>query len=102
MHHFLLKPLTHDPSQQPAIVTGHHDERCLVAVVLTAVDGCQETAVTTTTTTTVLWPFFQDHPCEPVSEENFSTFWCYGRLREADTQTIRLEEHGSAMLFGNF
>jgi len=24
-----------------------------------------------TTTTTVLWPFFQDHPGEPVPEENF-------------------------------
>jgi len=41
-------------------------------------------------TTTVLWPFFQDHPGEPVPEENFWTLWCKGRLTEADTPTIRL------------
>jgi len=32
-----------------------------------------------TTTTTVLWPFFQDHPGEPVPEENFWTLWCKGK-----------------------
>jgi len=36
-------------------------------------------------TTTILWPFFRDHPGEPVPEENFWTLWCKGRLREADT-----------------
>jgi len=41
-------------------------------------------------TTTVLWPFFRDHPGEPVPEENFWTLWCKGRLTEADTLTIRL------------
>ena len=41
-------------------------------------------------TTTVLWPFFWDHPGEPVPEENFWTLWCKGRLTEADTPTIRL------------
>jgi len=41
-------------------------------------------------TTTVLWPFFRDHPGEPVPEENFWTWWCKGRLTEADTLTIRL------------
>jgi len=41
-------------------------------------------------TTTVLWPFFQDHPDEPVPEENFWSLWCKGRLTEADTPTIRL------------
>jgi len=45
---------------------------------------------TTTTTTTVLWPFFRDHPGEPVQEENFWTLWCKGRLTEADTMTIQL------------
>jgi len=40
--------------------------------------------------TTVLWPFFQDHPDEPVPEENFWTLWCKGRFTEADTLTIRL------------
>jgi len=35
--------------------------------------------------TTVLRPFFQDHPSEPVSEENVWTLWCKGRLTEADT-----------------
>ena len=43
-----------------------------------------------TTTTTVLRPFFRDHPCEPVPEENFWTLWCKERLTEADTLTIRL------------
>jgi len=42
------------------------------------------------TTTTVLRPFFQDHPGEPVPEENFWTLWCKGSLTEADTPTIRL------------
>jgi len=36
-----------------------------------------------TTTTTVLWPFFWDHPGEPVPEENF-------RHTKADTPTIWL------------
>jgi len=36
-------------------------------------------------TTTVLRPFFRDHPGEPVPEENFWTFWCKGRLTQADT-----------------
>jgi len=40
--------------------------------------------------TTVLWPFFRDHPGEPVPEENFWTLQCKGRLTEADTPTIRL------------
>jgi len=43
-----------------------------------------------TTTTTVLRPFFQDHPGEPVPKENFWTLWCKGRLTKADTPTIRL------------
>jgi len=30
-------------------------------------------------TTTILWPFFQDHPGEPVPDENFWTLWCKGR-----------------------
>jgi len=42
------------------------------------------------TTTTVLRPFFRGHLGEPVPEENFWTFWCKGRLTEADTLTIRL------------
>ena len=41
-------------------------------------------------TTAVLWPFFRDHPGEPVPEGNFWTLWCKGRLTEADTPTIRL------------
>jgi len=44
----------------------------------------------TTTTTTVLWPFFRDHPGEPVPKENFWTLWGKGRLTEADTPTIRM------------
>jgi len=43
-----------------------------------------------TTTTIVSRPFFRDHPGEPVPEENFWTSWCKGRLKEADTPTIRL------------
>jgi len=40
--------------------------------------------------TTILPPFFQDHPDEPVPEKNIWTLWCKGRLTEADTPTIRL------------
>jgi len=46
-----------------------------------------------TTTTPQLfygWPFFRDHPGEPVPEENCWTLWCKGRLTEADTPTIQL------------
>ena len=35
--------------------------------------------LTQTTTTTVLWPFFRDHPGEPVPDENFWTLWCNGK-----------------------
>jgi len=45
---------------------------------------------TETTTTTVLWPFFRDHPGEPVQEKTFWTLWCKERLTEADAPTIRL------------
>jgi len=41
-------------------------------------------------TTTILWPFFRDHPSEMVTEENFWTLWCKGRLTEADIPTIHL------------
>jgi len=40
--------------------------------------------------TAILRSFFWDHPDEPVSEGNFWTSWCKGRLTEADTQTVRL------------
>jgi len=40
--------------------------------------------------TTVLRPFFQDHPFEPVPEDNFWTLWCNGRLTEADTLIMRM------------
>jgi len=33
---------------------------------------------------------FPGPPGEPVPEEHFWTLWCKGRLREADTPTIRL------------
>jgi len=33
---------------------------------------------------------FPDHPGEPVTEENFCTLWCKGRVTEADTLTIQL------------
>jgi len=48
-------------------------------------------------TTTVLWPFFQDHPGEPVPEENFWTVWCKRRSTEADTLTIRLRTTPSGL-----
>ena len=51
---------------------------------------CCELTTTMIMTTTILRPFFRDHPGEPVPEENFWTLWCNGRLREADTPTIRL------------
>jgi len=44
----------------------------------------------THTHTTVLQPFFPDNPGEPVSEEDFWTLRCKGRLTEANTLTIRL------------
>jgi len=49
------------------------------------------------TTTTILWPFFRDHPGEPVPEENFWTLRCKRRLTEADTQTIRLGDTPSGI-----
>jgi len=42
-------------------------------------------------TTTVLRPFFQDHPGEPVPEENFWILWCKGRLTEADKLPVHPE-----------
>jgi len=48
-------------------------------------------------TTTVLRPFFQDHPGEPVPEENFWTLWCKGRLTEANTAIIRLDATPSGL-----
>jgi len=43
----------------------------------------------THTHTTILRPFFQEHPGEPVPEENFWTLWCKGKLTEADTPSHR-------------
>jgi len=40
---------------------------------------------------------FQDHPGEPVPEENFWSLWCKGRLTEADTLTIRLDATPSGL-----
>ena len=54
-------------------------------------------ALHTDTHTTVLRPFFRDHPCEPVPEENFWTSWCKGRLTEADTLIIRLGANPSRL-----
>jgi len=43
------------------------------------------------TQTTVLWPFFQDYPGEPVPEENhLLDFMVQGEISEANTPTIRL------------
>jgi len=39
-------------------------------------------------TTTILQPFFQDHPGEPVPEEYFWTLRCKRRLTEAYILTI--------------
>ena len=71
-------------------------------------DGCQETAVTTPPPLvhhnhfTALFP---GPPGEPVPEENFWTMswtlWCKGRLREADTQTIRLGATPSGLTSAN-
>ena len=52
-------------------------------------------------TTIILRPFSQDHPDEPVLEENFWTLWCKGRLTEADTQTIRLGATPSGLTSAN-
>jgi len=45
------------------------------------------------TTTTILWPFFRDHPGEPVPEENLWTLWCKERLTEADTHDYPAWRH---------
>ena len=39
----------------------------------------------------------QDHPGEPVPEENFWTLWCKGRSTEADTPTIQLGDTPSGL-----
>jgi len=44
----------------------------------------------TTTTTTVLQPFFQDYPGEPVPEEKLLVFLMQGKINRGDTLTIRL------------
>jgi len=64
----------------------HHQETSLAGTALT------DTVVVwlDINTTVVLWPFFRDHPCELVLEENFWTLFCKGWLTEADTLTIRL------------
>ena len=54
------------------------------------------------TTTTILRPFFRDVPGEPVSEENFWTLWCKGKLTEADTLTIRLGATPSGLISPHF
>jgi len=51
------------------------------------------------THTTVLCPFFQDHPGEPVTEENFFwTFMVEGKITEADTPTIWLGATPSGLI----
>ena len=52
-------------------------------------------------TTTVSRHFFQDHPGEPVPEENFWTLWCKGRLTEADTSIIWLGATPSGLSSAN-
>ena len=44
---------------------------------------------------------FQNHPGEPVPEENLWTLWCKGRLTEADTPTIRLGDTPSGLTSAN-
>ena len=58
---------------------------------------CQLQMPHTHTHTTILQPFFQVHPGEPVPEENFWTLWCKGRLTEADTPTMRLSATPSGL-----
>ena len=53
-------------------------------------------------TTTILWPFFRNHPGEPVPEKNFWTLWCKGRLTDADTLTIRLGATPSGLTSAHF
>jgi len=36
--------------------------------------------------TTVLWPFFWDHPGQPVPEENFWTYGGYGKTKPNTTK----------------
>ena len=83
----------HDCNRQTDRPTDH-------AAPSVAIDSICLIMRSTTTITTILQPFFQDHPGEPVPEENFWTLWCKGRLTEklncimdhtdTDTPTIRL------------
>ena len=59
-------------------------------VLCITVIAMEKSYINHTTTTTILRPFFQDHPGEPVPDENFWTVRCKGRLTETDTLTIRL------------
>jgi len=92
-----------EPAHQHAgHVAGHRQQRnhkhgisWLAATIMEATNVYSPPC--TTTTTTVLQPFFRDHPGKPVPEENFWTLWCKGRLREADTPTIRLGDTPSGL-----
>jgi len=67
---------------------------CLLTPPPPRLNSCEQSS---DVNTTVLWLFFQDHPGEPVPEENFWTLWCKGRLTEADTPTIRLNATPSGL-----
>jgi len=55
-----------------------------------------------THTQTVLWPFFRDHPGEPVPEENFFwTFMVQGEITEADTLNIWVGATPSRLISGS-
>jgi len=70
----------------------------IVNVCWTCINVCHSSKPQRHTHTTVLQPFFQDHPGEPVAEENFLALWCKGRLTEADTSTIRLGATPSGLI----
>ena len=93
-----------------------HQQRSLVVLDVAKIcrlrqlDCCRETLmrqkicyglVTKNHTTTILRPFFQDHPGQPVPEENFWTLWCKGRLTEAYKLTIRLGATPSGLTSAN-
>ena len=71
--------------------------QCAGLVRTTSFNKLTEHEISNTHTQPFYGLFFRDHPGEPVAEENFWTLWCKGRLTEADTLTIRVDNTPSGL-----
>ena len=83
--------------------TNRSSAYCLIATGATLLQCSVQNKTLSTHThtrahTTVLWPFYRDHPDEPVTEENFWTSWCKRVLTEADTPSIWLGATPSGLI----